>query len=253
MGPYKGERGASAPCCRNSRKSSRNPILQNLTGQRVTVMGLGRFGGGAGAARWLAGQGAVVTVTDLADEVALADSLTSLADSHVAAFHLGGHREEDFRTAQMVVVNPAVHPDNRLVKLAVQCGARIVTEIELFIERCPGRLVGVTGSNGKSTTAAMTAAMLQADGRRSWLGGNLGGSLLDRLDQMRPEGLGRARIEQLSTVVFRAASPRARGRRGHQLHAQPSQLASQLRPLCGRQATTADQPATGRCGRAQRP
>ena len=78
----------------------------------VTVMGLGHFGGGVAAARWLARQGAVVTVTDLADAETLADSLAALEDVPIAAFHLGGHREEDFRDADLVVVNPAVRPGN---------------------------------------------------------------------------------------------------------------------------------------------
>ena len=164
-----------------------SPPKESFASQRVTVMGLGRFGGGAGAARWLAQQGARVTVTDLADEASLAHSLAALANVPIVAYHLDGHREEDFRTAHMVVVNPAVHPDNPLVALAAANGARIVTEIELFMERCPGRLVGVTGSNGKSTTAAMIAAIFQADGRRTWLGGNVGGSLLEQLRAMQPD------------------------------------------------------------------
>ena len=73
-------------------------------------MGLGHFGGGAAAARWLAAQGAIVTVTDLADERTLAAALQSLAAAKIATFHLGGHREEDFRQADLVVVNPAVRP-----------------------------------------------------------------------------------------------------------------------------------------------
>ena len=48
-------------------------------------------------------------------------------------------------------------------------------------------MIGVTGANGKSTTAAMIAAILEADGRRAWLGGNLGGSLLDDLDRIGPD------------------------------------------------------------------
>ena len=86
----------------------------DYTNRRVTVMGLGHFGGGVAAARWLAARGAVVTVTDLADEHALADSLATLAGAPIATFHLGGHREEDFRQADMVVVNPAVRPGNPL-------------------------------------------------------------------------------------------------------------------------------------------
>ena len=156
-------------------------------GRRATVMGLGHFGGGAAAARWLAGRGAVVTVTDLADEKVLAAAMQGLADVPIAAFHLGGHREEDFRRADLVVVNPAVRPGNRWLAIARENGARLTTEIDLFLEACPAASIGVTGSNGKSTTSAMIAAILQADGRRTWLGGNIGGSLLDHLDEIRPE------------------------------------------------------------------
>ena len=149
-------------------------------------MGLGHFGGGQSAARWLAGQGARVTVTDLADEEALAPALTALADVPLAGVHLGGHREDDFRHVDLVVVNPAVRPGNPLVAIARDAGARLSTEIELFLRACPAPVIGVTGSNGKSTTAAMTAAILRAEGRTTWLGGNIGGSLLDRLDQIEP-------------------------------------------------------------------
>ena len=156
----------------------------NFNGQHVTVMGLGHFGGGSAAACWLAAQGALVTVTDQADERMLAASLSSLAGQPIRAVRLGGHREEDFRSADLVVVNPAVRPRNPFVELAIRSGAQITTEIELFMEACPARMIGVTGSNGKSTTAAMTAAILRAQGRRTWLGGNLGGSLLEHLSEI---------------------------------------------------------------------
>jgi UDP-N-acetylmuramoylalanine--D-glutamate ligase len=147
-------------------------------------MGLGRHGGGVGAARWLAQQGAVVAVTDLADEAALADSLAELQDQAIARYQLGGHCERDFRDADVVVVNPAVRPGNPWVEMAAAAGAMITTEMEVFLNACPANMVGVTGSNGKSTTSAMIAAILAADGRRTWLGGNLGASLLGDLERM---------------------------------------------------------------------
>jgi UDP-N-acetylmuramoylalanine--D-glutamate ligase len=150
-------------------------------------MGLGRHGGGAAAARFLAGQGAIVTVTDLADADALADSLAGLADAGIGRFHLGGHRESDFQAADLVVVNPAVRPGDPLVELARKSGARLTSEAELFLDACPARVIGVTGTNGKSTSAAMTAAILSAAGRRTWLGGNIGNSLLAELHQLRPD------------------------------------------------------------------
>ena len=156
----------------------------NYRGQQATIMGLGHFGAAVAAARWLARQGAVVTVTDLADQTTLAAAVASLRGEPIAALHLGGHREEDFRRTDLVVVNPAVRPGNPFLQIARDCGARLSSEIELFLEACPARMIGVTGSNGKSTTAAMTAAILQADDRPTWLGGNLGGSLLDRLPEI---------------------------------------------------------------------
>ncbi|HUY33772.1 MAG TPA: UDP-N-acetylmuramoyl-L-alanine--D-glutamate ligase [Pirellulales bacterium] len=158
----------------------------DVSGRRVTVLGLGRHGGGVAAARWLARQGAVVTVTDLADEAALADSLAELADEPIFRYRLGGHDARDVHEAELVVVNPAVKPGNPLVKTALDAGAAITSETELFLARCPAHVVGVTGSNGKSTTAAMAAEILAADGRRVWLGGNIGRSLLDDLPRIGP-------------------------------------------------------------------
>ncbi len=170
-------------------------------------MGLGHFGGGVAAARWLARQGATVTVTDLAGEEALGESLRALAAEPIAAYRLGGHDGDDFRNAQLVVVNPAVKPGNRFLEIARRAGAKIVPEIELFLRHFRGKVVGVTGSNGKSTTAAMTAAVLQADGRRTWLGGNLGGSLLDRLDEMTADDWA---VLEISSFQLWHASPAVR-------------------------------------------
>src|SRR5690242_18387931 len=114
-------------------------------GRRVTVMGLGRQGGGVAVARWLAKQGASVTVTDMAPAEALADSVAALADVPVAQWRLAGHDQQDFDDAETIVVNPAVRPGHLLVERARQRGATITSELELFLRRCPGRMMGVTG------------------------------------------------------------------------------------------------------------
>jgi len=156
----------------------------DVRGRRITVMGLGRHGGGVAAVQYLAAQGALVTVTDLADAHALRDSLEALSGLPLADVIVGEHREQDFGGADVVVVNPAVRPDHPLLRLAIDSGAELTSEVGLFAAACPARLVGVTGSNGKSTTAAMIAAILKADGRHTWLGGNIGGSLLLDLPRM---------------------------------------------------------------------
>lgn len=156
-------------------------------GRRVTVMGLGRFGGGVAVARFLAERGAKVTVTDLKCEEDLADSLADLDDISLHDLCLGHHRETDFTQADLVVVNPAVHPRNPLVLQAAQAGVPLTSEMNLFWQFNHGRTIAVTGSNGKSTTTGMIESILAADGRRTWLGGNIGRSLLPHVDDIQPD------------------------------------------------------------------
>lgn len=160
----------------------------DCSGRRITVMGLGRFGGGLGVTRWLAEQGADVLLTDLDDGAHLQEPLAALQphiDSGAITLHLGGHNVSDFTTCDLVVANPAVpRPwDNRYLRAARAAGIRITTEIEMLVERLPrrDRIIGVTGTAGKSTTSAMIAHILQQSGQRVHFGGNIGGSLLSAL------------------------------------------------------------------------
>ncbi|UCD75090.1 MAG: UDP-N-acetylmuramoyl-L-alanine--D-glutamate ligase [Phycisphaerales bacterium] len=161
-----------------------------FAGQRVTLMGLGRFGGGGGAARWLAGQGASLLITDLCSEDQLADSLADLSDlisNKDTQLRLGGHVESDFTDCDLVVANPAVpRPwENPYLLAAREAGIHITTEIRLLAERINrDRLIGVTGTAGKSTTAAMIHHILNRAGLPAHLGGNIGGSLLPRVSEI---------------------------------------------------------------------
>ncbi len=156
--------------------------------KRVTVMGLGNFGGGAGVARWLACQGADVLVTDLspAEKVkAGVESVRDLVEQGRVTLRLGEHNVSDFTTCDCVVANPAVPMpwNNRFIRAAQAAGIPVTTEIGLVIERLPnrGRVVAVTGSAGKSTTTALIDHALRACGRKVVMGGNIGGSLLEAL------------------------------------------------------------------------
>lgn len=167
---------------------ARDSVLKN---RRVTLMGLGRHGGGSGAARFLATQGARLTISDAASDEALRTSLAELACFPGIEIHLGGHDPADFSAANadLVVVNPAVPWDHPCLAAARRAGVQITSEIELFLERCPARVIGVSGSNGKSTTCTMLFEILKRAGRRVWLGGNIGGSLLGELGAIRPSDL----------------------------------------------------------------
>lgn len=146
-------------------------------------MGLGLFGGGVGVTRFLVRSGAKVTVTDLKGEVDLRESVSQLSSLPVE-FHLGGHREEDFTGSDWVVVNPGVPESSPYLKMA----RGLETEMNLFFKLCRARnVVGVTGSNGKTTTTCLIGEILKKGLPRTHVGGNLGGSLLERLDEIGPD------------------------------------------------------------------
>lgn len=166
---------------------------QEFKGRRVTVMGLGRFGGGVGVTRWLAERGARVLVTDLDTEENLRASVLAVNDlvaSGSVKLRLGEHEEADFSSCDLVVANPAVpRPwENRFLSAARAAGVEITTEIRLVVERLPERrrVIGVTGSAGKSTTSAMIAHILSELGEDFVFGGNIGGSLLRTVGGVSP-------------------------------------------------------------------
>lgn len=170
-----------------AKRSARGGQRLPYEGKRVTVMGLGQFGGGLATVRYYAEKGAEVTVTDLHTEAELSSVLPLLDDLPRVRRVLGGHDPEDFRRADLVVVNPAVRPGNELVQLAVQSGAAIEREINLVLKRCRAKIVAVTGSNGKSTTTAMLGEMARALDPRVQVGGNIGRSVLPAIENHPPD------------------------------------------------------------------
>jgi UDP-N-acetylmuramoylalanine--D-glutamate ligase len=163
--------------------SAIHPDEHEFKDARVTVMGLGSFGGGVGAAKFLAERGARVTVTDLKESNDLAPSIEALQGYDIR-YVLGHHDEADFTGADMVVASPAVPRESPLLKAAREAGVRLRTELGLFVERCPAPVCGVTGSNGKTTTVSLIGAALAESGMTYYLGGNIGKSLLDDLPRI---------------------------------------------------------------------
>lgn len=187
----------------------------DLTGKRVLVMGLGRFGGGLDVVRFAVGAGARVVVTDAAAEEKLTDAIASLRAVPGVALKFGGHDPDDFATADIVVVNPAVRGDSPFLEIARQHQAIITSQVGLFFQLCPARIVGITGANGKSTTAMLTAHLLEHalprtgefENTHVWLSGNIGHRpLLGTLDEISPQDvvvleLSSFQLEQLAEIA----------------------------------------------------
>jgi UDP-N-acetylmuramoylalanine--D-glutamate ligase len=156
-----------------------------FAGRRVTIMGLGFFGGAIGLARYLVAQGAQVTVTDVKSAAELHDSVAALAGLPVRLV-LGRHEWADFTEADVVFASPAVREDSPYLVAARAHGIPLDTEMNLFMRLCRGSIIGVTGSNGKTTTTSLIGAILRATNPRTRIGGNIGRSLLPELADIAP-------------------------------------------------------------------
>lgn len=164
------------------------PAGAQLSGARVTVMGLGLFGGGVAAARFAAQRGARVTVTDLRDADTLAPAVAALRELPLE-FVLGEHREADFTGADLIIASPAVPPTSRYLELARRAGIAITSEIALFLDEVRAPVYAITGTQGKSSTTHLLAQLLGAEGRPVHLGGNIGRALLADVDVIEADHL----------------------------------------------------------------
>lgn len=149
-----------------------------LEGRKVLVVGLARTG--VAAARFLALRKARVTCTDLRTQEDLGD-VAGLVEEAGSRLRLGGHEEEDFLQADLIVVSPGVPLTIPPLREARAAGVEIIGEVELAFRHIERPLIGVTGTNGKTTTVHLIASMLEEGGIPRWVGGNIGRPLTEYL------------------------------------------------------------------------
>jgi len=145
--------------------------------KRVTVVGLGRSGGAA--TRLLIQRRARVTVTDRRSLAELEGPLKTFKEGAVQ-YQVGGHPETAFQGADLIVMSPGISVESiDAVRAAQARGVPVIGEIELGFGFAKAPIVAITGTNGKSTTTALTGEILKAAGRRVFVGGNLGRPLCE--------------------------------------------------------------------------
>lgn len=147
---------------------------RDLAGKRVLVVGLGRSG--IAAARLCASQGAQVTIND-SKSAALLESQLSLLPMSIDRV-LGDHPTALFESQDVIVLSPGI-PPLAAVEAARKKGVFITGELELASWFIEGTMVAITGTNGKSTTTTLCGAILGANGRPTFVGGNLGTPLAE--------------------------------------------------------------------------
>ncbi|MEP7289310.1 MAG: UDP-N-acetylmuramoyl-L-alanine--D-glutamate ligase [Chloroflexota bacterium] len=149
-----------------------------LDGKTVVILGFARQG--QALARWLPTVGAKVIVSDKRDFGDLADALLDFLTSDIQ-FALGGHPIELLDEADLLCLSGGVPPTLPICIAATERGIPLTNDAQLFMERCPAPIIGITGSAGKTTTTTLVGQMCAATGQTTWVGGNNGDVLLDNL------------------------------------------------------------------------
>jgi UDP-N-acetylmuramoylalanine--D-glutamate ligase len=173
--------------------------MTDVRGKRVLVVGLARTG--RAAVQCLYRRGAVVTVTDSRPPWALQTDIRELMAQRIGV-ELGLHRAETFQRQDLIVVSPGVLPDLPELQAARARNIPIIPEVEAASWFLEAGLVGVTGSNGKTTTTALLGKMLETSGFRTFVGGNIGVPLISAVDKVPRDALVVAELSsfQLETI-----------------------------------------------------
>lgn len=154
---------------------------------KVLILGLGRYqaGSGVSAALYYARQGHDVIVTDAFPAKEVKENVAQLKKFKNVKFHLGKLNLKDIDWADVIAKNPGVRRNDPMYLRAKKLGKPIVNDITIFLENCPCKTIGITGTRGKSTTTAWIGDMLKRSGKRAFVGGNITVSPLTFLDKLK--------------------------------------------------------------------
>ncbi|OGE30698.1 UDP-N-acetylmuramoylalanine--D-glutamate ligase [Candidatus Daviesbacteria bacterium RIFCSPHIGHO2_02_FULL_36_13] len=154
--------------------------MYSFKGKKVLVFGLGLNQGGVGSAKFFANAGAEVRITDLKSKSILQPSIDQLKSFPNISYTLGEHKNEDIDWADLIIKNPSVKRDNPYLDHARRKNKDIETDLGIFFKLVDkSKIIGVTGTKGKSTTASLIYAGLKENNQDVVLAGNIGRSVLD--------------------------------------------------------------------------
>ena len=166
--------------------STISEYLEEMQGRTVAVIGAGVSN--TPLIRMLLRAGLKVTVCDKATRERLGD-LAGELESLGATLQLGPDYLSQIHTFDVIFRTPGLSPNTPELRRAVEEGSSLTSEMELFFQLCPCRIIGVTGSDGKTTTTTLISDFLKEAGYNVYLGGNIGKPLLPDVDGMTPEDM----------------------------------------------------------------
>lgn len=176
----------------------------DVNGKRILVIGLARTG--VATSLFCARHGALVTAVDTRNESELAEHAAKLR-SHNVVLKLGGYSPEILSGHDLVIPSPGVPADSEILKAAHAQKIPVWSEIELADRFLNGRLIGITGSNGKTTTTSLVEHILKNAGFDTLLAGNIGTPLIDVVEKTTDQTVTIAELSSFQLELIESFHP----------------------------------------------
>ena len=179
--------------------------FNSLKGKKIAVLGLGVSN--RPLVRLLLEFGCDVVGCDRTPREKLDAEVLEL-ESLGCKLHVGDNYLDGVE-ADVLFRTPGMHPGNPAIVALAERGAQVTSEMEVFFEVCPCRLIAVTGSDGKTTTTTLVSEMLKAAGKTVWLGGNIGTPLLPLVRQMKETDFAVVELSSFQLMDMKRSPERA--------------------------------------------
>lgn len=157
-----------------------------IRNKKVAFIGIGMSN--LPAMKYVNKLGAIVTAFDRREAIELDDICIEI-ESLGINMSLGKDYLENLVGFDLIFRSPSARPDQSEIIKEVERGAILTSEIELVMDMCPGKIIGITGSAGKTTTTTLIYEMLKEEGKECFIGGNIGYQLFDKIEEMNEESI----------------------------------------------------------------
>lgn len=158
-----------------------------IMGKKIAVLGLGISN--IPAIKFLSERGARIIGCDKKEAKKFDENILNTIKEYSNEIHLGDDYLDYLDNADIIIKSPGIKVSEPKIQAAISSGKTVTSEIEIFMSLCPCKVIGVTGSDGKTTTTTLIYEMLKREGYRTHVGGNIGKPLLSELENICDEDI----------------------------------------------------------------
>lgn len=177
--------------------------MKDITGKKISIIGAARSG--IAAAELAIRKGAIPFISDIADPKKLEQSLALLEQMNIS-YEVGVHSDKIFDCDQMII-SPGVPTNSEIIQIAKSKNINVISEIEFASQFCEGKIIAITGTNGKTTTTSLIGHLLSTAGIKNFVAGNIGNAFSNIADIIKPDEYAVLEVSSFQLDLIKSFKP----------------------------------------------